>query len=209
MPAILKNTDPSGLSTALWEITESFNELLKAASLSTEEKETLDSFRNENRKLQWLAVRVLLAEFIKPRPVILYEANGRPYLKDSNTAISVSHSGNMAAIALYTNGTPGIDVEEIHPKINKIATRFIGTEEAKFLEQETLTNQLCIIWAAKEVLYKIHPEGMLSFKENLSISPFGIGDKLKLTGTITKGGVQTVHAMQCLRLRNYVLVHTV
>ena len=176
MPAILKNTYIPGLSTGLWEITESYGELLEKAALNSGEKQTLDSFKNEGRKRQWLAVRAMLGEFINPRPVILYETNGKPYLKDNPIHISISHSGKMAAIALNNNDVPGIDVEEVHPKINKIAARFISDTEHAYLENETLTDQLCVIWAAKEVLYKIHPAGVLSFRENLLISPFGIGD---------------------------------
>ena len=208
MPAILKKPSPDGLSIGLWEITEPYSELLNMADLNEEEKATLNSFKNENRRRQWLAVRVLLAEFISPRPTILYEENGKPFLKDNSTEISISHSGNMAAIALHPRRSSGIDVEEIHPKINKIATRFVNDEGMAFLKQDTLTEQLCIVWAAKEVLYKIYTAGMLSFKENISIAGFHLADEIELQGTIMKDGMNKTYKMHSLKIKNYVLVYT-
>lgn len=208
MPVILETSTPSGLTAGVWQITENENELLKLANLTGEEKQLFLSFKNEGRRLQWLAVRALLSSFLSPRPTIAYQENGKPYLPGRKEDISISHSGTLAAIALSPSGTPGIDVEEIHPKIHKIAERFINSEENKYLQQNTLTEQLCIIWAAKEVLYKIHPEGLLSFKENLSVGPFTLADNFQLKGTINKDGKITHHKLTCTKLGNYVLVYT-
>ncbi|MGP8214467.1 MAG: 4'-phosphopantetheinyl transferase family protein [Bacteroidia bacterium] len=208
MPAILKKNTPNGLSIGVWEITETQNELLDKAALSDEENTMLASFRNEGRRLQWLAVRALLAEFIVPRPAIAYKANGKPFLPGRKELISISHSGKLAAIALHTSLAPGIDVEEINPKINKISSRFVSDSEKAYLKQETLTEQLCIIWAAKEVLYKTHNEGILSFKENLSVSAITPADKGELQGTINKDGIITNHKLTFQRINNYILVYT-
>jgi 4'-phosphopantetheinyl transferase len=208
MPVILKLTTPSGLSAGVWEITETHKQLMEMAALSEDEKKVIASFKNEARRMQWLAVRVLLAEFISPRPAISYKENGKPFLPNGKAHISISHSGKLAAIALHSSVHPGIDVEEIHPKINKIAHRFVSDKEMAYLKQDTLTEQLCIIWAAKEVLYKSHPEGMLSFKENLSVSPVKIADKSELQGTITKDGKTINHKLVCQKINNYILVYT-
>jgi 4'-phosphopantetheinyl transferase len=208
MPVILKKTTPNGLLIGVWEITEPYNELLKMAALNPEESATLNSFKNENRRMQWLAVRTLLSEFISPRPTILYKENGKPFLPGNTMDISISHSGNMAAISLNKNKPTGIDIEEIHTKIHKIATRFVNNAEMAYLNQTTLTEQLCIVWAAKEVLYKIYPEGMLSFKENLSVDGFQLTDNIDLKGTITKEGKSQVYKLVSHKIKNYVLVYT-
>jgi len=209
MSAILKINNPGGLSAGVWEITETHDALEQLAGLNTEEKKQLNSFKNESRRMQWLAVRALLSEFISPRPTIAYKENGKPYFLNSNTHISISHSGNLAAIALHNTINPGIDVEEIHPKINKIAHRFVNETEMAYLNQKTLTEQLCVIWAAKEVLYKTQLEGMLSFKQNLFVSRFALTNYAELKGTITKDGITTYHKLVCQRVNGYVLVYTV
>ena len=208
MPPLLKINDPNGLSAGVWEITETHDELLKKAALSAEEKKVLDSYKNEGRRMQWLAVRALLGEFMSPRPVIEYKENGKPFLPGRKEHISISHSGKLAAIALHNTINPGIDVEEIHPKINKIAHRFVSDTEMSYLNQDTLTEQLCIIWAAKEVLYKTNTEGMLSFKQNLSVSRFKLADKTEFQGTIHKDGIITTHKLLCQKINNYILVYT-
>src|SRR5579885_2061257 len=124
MPVILKETTRNGLQIGVWEITEPEKDLFEKARLSKEEETTLKGFKNEGRRLQWLAVRALLCELLHPRPIIAYQENGKPFFIDSKTEISISHSGKHAAIAIGNSIIPGIDIEEIHPKILKIAHRF-------------------------------------------------------------------------------------
>ena len=208
MPAIIKIDGPDGQQTGVWEITEPENDLLKKVILTEIEKATLSSYKSSGRRLQWLAVRALLQEFRKNNPVIEYKENGKPFFADHHEEISISHSGKLAAIALHTGNTPGVDAEEIHARIHKIANRFINNEEQAYLKEAILTEQLCTIWAAKEVLYKTHPEGLLSFKENLFISPFEMADKGKLKGTIKKDGTTSYVKMSYKRVGNYILVYT-
>jgi len=208
MPVILKETTQNGLSIGVWEITETEKTLCEKAHLSKEEEATLNSFKNKGRRLQWLAVRALLCEFLHPRPTVAYQENGKPFFIDSKTELSISHSGKHAAIALSSSIIPGIDVEEIHPKILKIANRFTNEQEKAYLKDETLTEQLCVIWAAKEVLYKTHPHGMLSFRENLFISEFKLSDKFEFEGTLKKDGTATHYSLIGERLKDYILVYT-
>jgi 4'-phosphopantetheinyl transferase len=208
MPAILKINGQNGQQTGVWEITEQQNELLKKVILTEAEKAVLLSYKSSGRRLQWLAVRALLQEFRPTNPVIEYKENGKPFFYTHNEEISISHSGKLAAIALHPTNIPGVDAEEIHPRIKKIASRFLNNEEEAYLEENTIIEQLCIIWAAKEVLYKIHTEGMLSFKENLFISPFELKDNGQLKGTIKKDKDISNHIMMYKKVSNYVLVYT-
>ncbi|HTB07725.1 MAG TPA: 4'-phosphopantetheinyl transferase superfamily protein [Bacteroidia bacterium] len=208
MPAIIKIDSPDGQLTGVWEITEPENELLKKVALTEAEKATLATFKATARRLQWLAVRALLQEFRTNNPVIEYKENGKPFFADHSEEISISHSGKLAAIALHASKTPGVDAEELHPRIHKIASRFINSEEQAYMEDNTLLEQLCTIWAAKEVLYKIHPKGLLSFRENFLISRFNMADTGTIKGTIRKGNIATEHNMAYKKVGNYILVYT-
>lgn len=209
MPSILKVNNPGGLQAGVWEITETHAELEKLAGLNTEEKATHDSFKNESRQMQWLAVRALLNEIMGQRPVVAYKENGKPYFANLATHISISHAGKMAAVALHNTINPGIDIEIIHPKINKIASRFVNDTELSYLNQNTLTEQLCVIWAAKEVLYKTQLEGMISFKEHLSVGRFALTGYSEIKGTISRNGTTTHYKLVCQHINGYVLVYTV
>lgn len=208
MPVILRRENKCQ-QTVVWKIEESIEELLKQAQLTPEERHTIEGYSNENRKKEWLAVRALLQSLRPSCPVIKYKKNGKPFLTDGSEEISISHSGAYIAIALSKHLLPGVDIELISPRIKRISERFVSEQEKAFLKEGTLIEQLCLIWCVKEVLYKIDPEGMLNFKNNLLVSPFTIGDKGKLEGTIMRDGIKSVHELYYQHIDNYMLVSTI
>ena len=54
-----------------------------------------------------------------PKIIILKDNNGKPYIKDSNICISISHSGKLTAIAISDQNI-GIDMELIRPYDHKL-----------------------------------------------------------------------------------------
>lgn len=208
MPAIVNITAPNNQQTGVWEITETEQELLKKTTLTVEEKKILSTYKATARRLQWLAVRALLQQFRPSNPTISYFENGKPYFANHAEEISISHSGKLAAIALRKGTYPGVDAEEIHTRILKIGDRFINDTEKTYIKEATKLEQLCTIWAAKEVLYKIHPEGMLSFKENLFVHKFELGENGHITGVTKKDGKESTHSLSFKKVGNYILVYT-
>ncbi|MBK6934670.1 MAG: hypothetical protein IPH17_06315 [Bacteroidales bacterium] len=55
MPVIFYNKIKEGLELGIWQITESIEELLKYLYLNKEEFDTLESFKSEKRKKQWMS----------------------------------------------------------------------------------------------------------------------------------------------------------
>jgi len=208
MPIVLKLDNPKGQCVSVWKTTETLEDLLQKTKLSDEERVTMNSFSNESRKREWLAVRTLLQSLRPFCPTIKYKDNGKPYLADGSEEISISHSGPYIAIALTKIGTPGVDIEQVHPKIKRIAERFVNEKEKAFIKEDTLIEQLCLLWCAKEVLYKIHPKGMLSFKNNLLVSPFILSDTGQMEGTINVNNSSSVHKLSYHKIDNCMLVYT-
>ena len=62
MAIIMNEHFECGCQLAVWKITENLDEYSSRITLTQEERETLDSFTFEPRKLEWLSVRVLLNE---------------------------------------------------------------------------------------------------------------------------------------------------
>jgi len=209
MPLLLNTGNTKGQCTAVWQVTESLETLLKTTTLTIEEQDTLEGFKNESRQREWLAVRTLLQHLRPKKPVIKYKENGKPYLTDGSEEISISHSGLYIAIALSSMHVPGVDIEHIHPKIKRIAQRFLHDKEKAFLSmaENIAVAQLCTIWCVKEVLYKIHPKGMLSFKNNLLVSPFTLANEGQLEGFIIENGTQTPYSLTYKRIGEYMLVY--
>ena len=207
MPVILKIEHQDGQCTALWEITENEQTLLEMASLDDAGLHTFSLLTNEGRRMEWLAVRALLKELHSSASVIGYLENGKPFLLNHSDYISISHSGKMVGIVTHPNKNPGLDIEALRPKIHKIAYRFLGEREIKCLGASPTTEQLTIIWAAKEVLYKVYGQTCISFQRDFEINPFELSPKGKLEGSIHRDDNLTI-PMEYRKIGEFILVQT-
>lgn len=161
-------------NAAVWFITESMEELLPYVSLNGEENNLFLSFKNEHRKLQWLACRALLRHLVPENfPVhVSYDKHGKPSLDSAPGFISVSHAGNFAA-AVYCKHSPvGIDIEQLRERIERVKERFLSKSELKQIKSLFRREILYICWGAKEALYKLHGKPDIDFKDDIYIHPF-------------------------------------
>ncbi len=208
MPVILKIEHKDGQRTAAWEIKEDENTLLRAALLTVTDFNIFSLISNPGRRLEWLAVRVLLKEFYHSAPIINYRENGKPGLINHTDKISISHSGKIVGITIHESRNPGIDVEIIHPRIVKIASRYLNEHEKTYLGPSPSIEQLIILWGAKEVLFKVYEQGGISFKDNFRISPFILSSKGSLEGIISTPGDTLTIPMEYMHVGNFILVQT-
>ncbi len=217
MPVILKQEGPGSLQIGVWEITEELRSFRQNVPLNDNEEKLLGSFKSDQRKREWLAVRALLTEMINKNrsasnvgktPRIVYGANGKPRLQGTRLGLSISHSLPYAALALDPSGNPGIDIEFIHPRLSKIAVRFLHESEKSFLKNGNLLEQLCVIWCCKESLYKLSGGSLTNFSQNIIISPFIFGENGDVTATTLSGGKQTMHLLSYKRINRHILAYT-
>ncbi len=152
--------------------------LYEQANLSPEESRLLNGFSSDLRKIEWLQVRALLNEIFKQKIEIAYKKNGQPYLRNHpESEISISHSKTIVTVALSKGFQIGVDVEIIHPRILKIADRFLNpTEFVSFNSLITIIEKiqfLTIVWTAKESLYKIIGEDV-DYKKEIRVKEFSL-----------------------------------
>jgi 4'-phosphopantetheinyl transferase EntD len=126
----------------------------------------------ENRKREWLTIRVLLKELLGEEKEIRYDPLGKPYLPDNSFNISISHTQGYAALILNKEKEVAVDIEYITPRIEKVRSRFVNEEEEKFLSQKQLRIHLLLHWSAKESLFKLLNKENVNFKTQLHIRPF-------------------------------------
>ncbi len=129
---------------------------------------------NEERRIQHLAVR-LLFKLMMPKidlnDLILAD-NGKPYLKGGPFHFSFSHCKGYAACAVSDHNSIGIDIEIIHPRILKVAHKFLNEKEKDLLvdlSEEATLQQLAFFWAAKEAMYKQHEQLGIDFSKDFYI----------------------------------------
>ncbi len=194
---VIKKTEINGCLLGIWEIKEDFDSLFSRLKLDADEIETLNGFKNESRKIEWLSVRALINDMTGKDSRIIYNEFHKPFLKGNSFHISISHSHELTSILMSKNKKVGIDLEFMSHKISKLYDKFINQQELITSDPELIRYHLYIHWCAKEAMYKICDKQDINFKENLSILPF----EPKHDGCL-KGRVLNIHGVEDFRI-NY------
>ena len=162
----------SQTNVKIWNITESYTELLQNFELKKESINKVNTMKSELHQRGFLSVRMLLKAFGYSDFDLFYDDNGKPHLKDGNY-ISITHSYTFSAVVVSSKPV-GIDIEKQREKITKIASKFIDFE-ACFLREnsEDYIEKLTLVWCIKESLYKLYAKPGMSFKKHFMVIPFG------------------------------------
>lgn len=159
----------------IWKTSETLEELLGMLPHAEKYRQEVQRFVADSRRLEWLAVRVLLYALLGEEKEILYRPNGRPYLSDGSFSISISHTKGYVAVLLAQSGSkPGIDIEHYSERVSKVAHKYMRVDEEPALFQETETWSLLLHWSAKETMFKCMDTPEVDFREHLQIFPFAV-----------------------------------
>lgn len=169
MALLFKETAPLW---GIWKIEESSDQLLSYLDREEWYRSFLQQHRQEGRRQEWLAVRVLLKTLLGREVRIGYLEHGAPYLPGERLHISVSHTRGYAAVLLSEAPLPGIDIEYISERVKKISTRFMSESELGQLNPASETIHMLLHWSGKETLFKALQEQEVDFRRDLHIRPF-------------------------------------
>lgn len=170
MPLYKTITPNSKTIVKIWKIEESYEDLFQSVSLKPESLRRVLGMKSELHQRGFLSVRKLLEAFGYSDFDLMYEACGKPHLKDGKH-ISITHSFHFSAV-IVSDDIIGIDIEKQRDKIAIIAHKFIGYEAEYLRENEAdYIKKLTAIWCVKEALYKLFGTSMLSFKKHCLIIP--------------------------------------
>ncbi len=212
MPLYSKQICKGNLILALWQITESKEELLAKLQEGYQE-ETFQKRSEQANAMHYLASRCLIKE-IFPRELVFLNKNeyNQPALLVNQVPfhISITHATDMAGIYLSKENLPGLDLEKIDQRIARVKHKFMNTIELEFAGSENQISLQTLIWSAKEALYKVYGKKELDFKEHLHIHPFNISqDNFGVfTGTILKDHFIQKHHIHYQIIDNIVLTYT-
>ncbi len=136
------------------------------------------------KRLQHLAGRYLLSYLFPDFPLeeIRIADTRKPFLENEQFHFSISHCGNYAAAIVSTDNRVGVDIEQISPRIERVAPKFLGEEEASFFNDDytlfldqwgmrgrVFQEFLTMIWSAKEAIYKWYGLGELDFRRHMQL----------------------------------------
>ncbi|BFV60996.1 4'-phosphopantetheinyl transferase superfamily protein [Kitasatospora sp. CMC57] len=113
------------------------------------------------------AVRHILARQLGVPPAELRwqrGPHGKPELTGHHTGteVNLSHSGDLAMVAVSITRPVGVDVQRVLPRLDAVAMaeRYFGPEEAEFVRAapDPVSRADCFarLWARKEALVKAH-----------------------------------------------------
>ncbi len=145
------------------------------ARLSPDECERADRYVFDRHRFRYIqaraALRALLGRHLEiPAADVVLEAapGGKPFLAGPAPSLyfNVSHSGDLALIALTTGGEVGVDLEVVRPHPDDwvaLARRYFAREEVVALERYAATDRVQAFfraWTRKEAIVKLLGDGL-------------------------------------------------
>jgi len=168
---------------AVWQITETEEELVKLSSVPTDEMEDISLFRNESQRKQKLAVRALLNEVFEEKMYLNHHDNGKPYLENCVTNISITHTDRYVAIIIHDEEELGIDIESLDRSFATVEQKALSEDEIDDLDDEKKNEQLAIYWCAKEAIFKRMSQNRVNFAEQIEVEKFNLRKEGELEAT--------------------------
>lgn len=191
-------------TVAIWHITESEEPLSSHINSPCP-----NEIKAPNKRLEWLASRALLycisSELNFKFNGLSKDENGKPILIGLPYEISITHSFPYVAVIMDSKNEVGIDLEQPKEKIQRIAHKFCSKQELIFANEDPI--MLCILWSAKEALYKIHSKKGLIFNEHLIVESFKRSGSGTIDAIIAINDYQKKVILQYIVTSDYVLVY--
>ncbi|MDR0972713.1 MAG: 4'-phosphopantetheinyl transferase superfamily protein [Prevotellaceae bacterium] len=169
---LYRQLDTPHLRWAIWQYGESLDELRRM--LPSDYPDT-PSATGEARLREWLTVRVLLYRMLGVSALVRYAESGRPRIEslDDPPCVSISHTRGYAAVAV-SGEEVGIDIEYLHPRVERIADRFLSPAElddVRALPAAERALQMLLYWSGKETVYKRLGRTGVDFRRQLRFHP--------------------------------------
>jgi len=207
MPLIYNQVVYDDCQLAIWEITETFDQMHDKIHFFQGEEESLYNYKSSVRQLEWLSVRRLLRE-AKGKPTrIVYNEQRKPFLFNSNQHISISHSRNLTAVLLSDTKKLGLDLEYMVQNIEKVAHKFMNDDEYIVEDRKKRNYHMYIHWCAKEALYKLCDKQDINFRKNLTIEPFEPDDCGEIMGWVDNKFWHDKFLLRYFTIKNYIIVY--
>ena len=192
---------------AVWQITESEEELKELTSVPNDEMEEILLIRNESQRKQKLAVRALLNEIFEEKMYLNHHDNGKPFLENCVTNISITHTEKYVAVITHDEDDLGIDIESLDRDFSAVEKKALSDEEIDDLDDDKKNEQLAIYWCAKEAIFKRMSQNRVDFAEQIEVEKFRPKGEGELEATfIHKDEHEEEFELQYMTFDRHVLV---
>lgn len=207
MGLYLRKTLDNRAEISVWHITETEQELIDLSSVPTDEMEEISLIRSAALRKQKLAVRALLNEVFEEKVYLNHHDNGKPYLENCITNISITHTDSYVAIITHNEDDLGIDMESLDRDFSAVEQKALSEEEIEDLDDEKKNEQLAIYWCAKEAIFKRMSQNRVDFAEQIEVEKFYPKGEGELEATfIHKDGHEEEFELEYIIFDRHVLV---
>ena len=172
MALYLRKTLDNKAEIAVWQITETEEELKSMCSVPNDEMEEISWIRSESLRKQRLAVRALLDQLFEEKVYLSHHDNGKPFLENMVTNISITHTDRYVAIILHESEDVGIDIESLDRDFKAVELKALSEDEIDDLDDDRRNEQLAIYWCAKEAIFKRLSLYNVDFAEQIEVERF-------------------------------------
>lgn len=191
----------------VWKITESEEELRRLSSVPADELEEISYIKSESLRKQKFAVRALLDVMFGEKVYLSHHDNGKPYIENSATNISITHTDKYVAVILNDTEEVGIDCESLDRDFSAVEKKALSEEEIESLDEDKRNEQLAIYWCAKEAIYKKMSQYNVDFAEQIEVDDFRMRGEGELEATfIQKDGFEEELRLQYMTFDRHILV---
>ena len=192
---------------AVWQITETEEELLNLTSVPNDELEEIQLFRSESKRKQKLAVRALLNEIFEEKMYLNHHDNGKPYLENCAINISITHTEKYVAVITHDTEEVGVDIESLDRDFAVVEKKALSEEEIDDLDDDKRNEQLAIYWCAKEAIFKRMSQNRVDFAEQIEVEQFKLRKEGELEATfIHKDEYEEEFDLEYMMFDRHVLV---
>jgi 4'-phosphopantetheinyl transferase len=141
----------------------------RLAVLSADERSRASRFVSESARVAFItarsAMRTILSEYLRQPPASLRLAlgrHGKPYLADcENLHFNLSHSGELAALAISERRRLGVDIERFRPvSMDVVADSLSPAELCRMQAAPDSIASFYAHWTMKEAYLKALGEGL-------------------------------------------------
>ena len=210
MALYFKKELDNGADIAVWQITETEDELKALSSVPSDEMEEISLFGSESQRKQKLAVRALINELFDEKMYLDHHDNGKPYLENCATNISITHTEKYVAVIIHDEDDLGIDIESLDRDFSAVEQRALSEDEIEDLDDDSRNEQLAIYWCAKEAIFKRMSQLRVDFAEQIEVEKFRPKGKGELEATfIHKNGHEEEFDLGYVIFDRHVLVWVV
>lgn len=153
------------ITVYFWEIKETRSELEDLCNKFGIDISHITNIKSNQRACEKLATLLIIALVLGNNAKLCHTDEGAPFIKDSLTHISISHSAHLVAVA-FSSSPIGIDIEHKAEQVLRVRKKFLNDRELSIIDYNDKVINLRL-WTAKEAVYKVHGKKGIDFKNDI------------------------------------------